>query len=131
MERRRFLQQLATAGAVSAFPRSMPGQAVKSPSQGSHAPEKLGYFRAEVPSFQIAPYSGDHYIDVVPDTYDIAERASLALSALTRLTDPAIDYEQYFLSVFYKNPPVLRHESSDPFASSQEAISTTTSIRFG
>ena len=49
----------------------------------------------------------------MPDTYDIAERAELAVNGLTELTDPAIDYDIYLLAVFDRNPPVLRHETSD------------------
>ncbi len=77
------------------------------------AENKIGYMREQAPFFEIPDYMGERYEDLVPDTYDIAERARLAIEGLTRTTDPNSDYDIYFVSLFYQNPPVLRHQFSD------------------
>lgn len=55
---------------------------------------------------------GIRYRDKVPDTLDLAERASFALNALTGLLDPDVKFEQYFEVVFTSNPPYMRHLST-------------------
>jgi hypothetical protein len=62
-------------------------------------------------AYDIPPYTGQRYTDRVPDTLDLAERARLALNALTRPVDPERDYSLYFLATWNQNPPVLRHEA--------------------
>ena len=116
-KRREFFQRLAVLGAASGAPAvNSIGSDSRSPKLGLVPPKsKIGYIRTEIPTFHIPPYSGDRYSDTVPDTYDIAERAKLAVDGLTELTDPAVDHDIYFLAVFYRNPPVLRHETSDLF----------------
>ncbi|MGH9162734.1 MAG: hypothetical protein ACRD2X_22430 [Vicinamibacteraceae bacterium] len=85
------------------------------PARQARARSGIDYIRQDIPAFTIPPHRGERYDDVVPDTLDLAERARLAIHGMTSSTDPAIDYEQYFLAVFYRNPPVLRHEASDPY----------------
>jgi hypothetical protein len=54
-------------------------------------------------------FSGARYEAEVPDTLDLAERAALAINAMTRVVDPARDYEVYFNTEFARKPPVLWH----------------------
>ena len=63
-------------------------------------------------AYDIPPYTGQRYTDRVPDTLDLAERARLSLTALTRPVDPRRDYSLYFVATWSQNPPVLRHEAS-------------------
>jgi len=49
------------------------------------------------------PYQREVYEDLVPDTFDIAECANLAINVLTCATNPNQDYEQYF-SVIWVTP---------------------------
>ncbi|MFH1998083.1 MAG: hypothetical protein ABIK28_00315 [Planctomycetota bacterium] len=55
-------------------------------------------------------YEGTRYDDVVPATLDFAEMAELSLAGMTRPLDEARDYTLYFLTVWNRNPAVLRHE---------------------
>ena len=48
---------------------------------------------------------------MVPDTYDVQERARLVIHALTESTDPLADYEPYYCAHFRTNPPVMVHSS--------------------
>ena len=61
--------------------------------------------KVEVPSFP-----GERYEAEVPDTLDLAERAVLAINALTRVVDPERDYELYFVAEFAEDPPKLYHD---------------------
>src|SRR6185295_2365727 len=76
-------------------------------------PGKIVYIREKIPSVPLKPYSGQTYEDTIPDTLDIAERADLAINALTGVTNPLADHELYWLSKFDRNPPVLYHDWSD------------------
>jgi hypothetical protein len=49
---------------------------------------------------------------MVPDTLDLAQRAELALNALTGALDPEYGYELYFMVRFCRNPAVMFHEGS-------------------
>jgi hypothetical protein len=73
----------------------------------------IEYIRPDIPHVEITPYRGRHYDDLVPDTLDLAERLNLAINGVTGTTDPAADYEQYFWSDFFHNPPVMTHDFSD------------------
>lgn len=48
-----------------------------------------------------------------PDTPNLADRAELAINCLTRIVDPALDYEPYFGVMLNNNPPRLTHNLSD------------------
>ncbi len=76
---------------------------------------KITYIRSEAPSVKVPPYRGERYEDMVPDTLDIAERARLAIQGIVNTTEPDLDYEHIFLSVLYRNPPVLVHSFSDTY----------------
>ena len=58
--------------------------------------EPVGYIRSEVPEFQTSPYDGDRYEAMVPDTFDLQQRAKLVIHAMTEATDPLTDYELYY-----------------------------------
>lgn len=75
----------------------------------------IGFIRDSVPAVELPHVKGVFYEDHVPNTLDLAERAKFALQSLTGLTDPVVNYDVFFLAIFYRNPPVLQHSSSDPF----------------
>jgi hypothetical protein len=66
-------------------------------------------------------YRGQSYADLVPDTFDIAERARLGVHALTSITDSAADYEIYGACHFFRNPPVMDHDFND-WVQNQEGL---------
>src|SRR5262245_53596492 len=57
---------------------------------------KIEYIRPDIPKPELPAYEGERYEAWVPATLDLAERARLALHALTSMTNPNIEYEQYF-----------------------------------
>ena len=52
--------------------------------------------------------AGERYQAVVPDTLDLAERASIAINALAGRFSPDFDYENYEISVIYARPPFMQ-----------------------
>ena len=52
------------------------------------------------------------YVDSVPDTLDLAERASLAINGLTGAVDRDRAYEIYFIVRFCTNPPHMYHDTT-------------------
>jgi hypothetical protein len=74
--------------------------------------EQIGYIRENIPAVPFTPYKGTSYEDLVPDTYDIAERADFCINVLTCDTDKNQDHEQYF-SVYIGNPLRMAHNFSD------------------
>ena len=54
----------------------------------------------------------ERYETYVPDTLDLANRASLAINALTGALDPERDYEIYFVVRFSANPPYMYHDTT-------------------
>ena len=75
--------------------------------------DPIGYINPNVPNVSPPAYNGDHYEALVPDTFDLAERARLVINPLTEATDPKADYENYFMGVFYVKPPLMCHGVSD------------------
>lgn len=73
----------------------------------------IQYIRASAPEFDIPPLRGQHYVDTVPDTLDIAERAKLGIHVLTSITDPTADDEIYWVADFARNPPIMGHDFND------------------
>ena len=71
------------------------------------------HIRKDIPSFDINPYGGDRYQDLIPDTLDLQERMALAVNGLTAPTDPDKDYLLYFRVNFRSNPPSMSHGPSD------------------
>jgi len=74
---------------------------------------KVEYIREDIPAFEIPTTKGTRYMDTVPDTLDIAERANLCINTMTSIADGNADHEVYWLTTFYQNPPVMRHDFSD------------------
>ena len=85
----------------------------EAPPHRTNSKLEIQYARKQIPSFSIPPYRGQSYEDTVPDTLDIEERAKLAINALTSITDPDADYEDYFSVGFFRNPPTMRHDAND------------------
>ena len=67
----------------------------------------------KVADLEVPPLRGEYYNDLIPDTLDIAERAQLAINALTGNTDPAYDYEIYWNYSLERNPPIMWHDWND------------------
>jgi hypothetical protein len=104
--RRDFLKAsaaLAAAGAIS----STCAEGDESPAGG------IAYVRKAIPSIPPKAYAGAVYEDSVPDTFDVAERAKLAINGLTGPTDSAADHELYWRVVFSANPPHMYHDWND------------------
>jgi hypothetical protein len=74
---------------------------------------KIPYVRDESPEFQIPPYRGEWYEDIVPDTLDLTERLRLTVHAATSIADRQADGEVYWLVDFHRNPPAMRHDFND------------------
>lgn len=116
MNRRDFAKQSAAALGCLLLPgcqnRTGPGShELKSAAPGERL--NIQYARQEIPSFDIPPYRGESYEDTVPDTLDIADRATLGINAVTRITDPAADYEIYMWVSAFHNPPIMTHDFND------------------
>lgn len=81
-------------------------------SSGSGMP-KLIYLNDQSPDFDLPPYRGEHYASLVPDTFDVQERAALVQHVMTHAVDPDQDYQIYFGVEMARNPTVMGHGSSD------------------
>lgn len=77
------------------------------------APTSMPFIRKDIPDFTLPDYPGASYDDLIPDTFDIQERAALAVNGLTGPTDPDRDYMLYFRVNFSANPPVMTHGIAD------------------
>ena len=82
-------------------------------AQGRSAKSRIVYASPDAQSIGVKPYAGTRYRDTVPDTYDIAERAALAVNALVGSTDPQADHELYWKVIFARNPIVMTHDWND------------------
>src|SRR5438874_9352222 len=114
MNRRLFLyRSLVSAAAAACLPRtwSLPAPALSRGSVSGASP--IRYIRDQIPAFEIPPYRGKRYEDLVPDTLDLAERAKLGIHALTAITDPDADYQIYWAVNLLRNPPVMQHQFDD------------------
>ena len=58
--------------------------------------DPIDYIQPEIPEFEMPPYAGQRYQTMVPDTLDLAERARLAIHAMTENPNPQADYESYW-----------------------------------
>ena len=54
---------------------------------------EIVYVREDIPIIPTKPCKGKFYEDLVPDTFDIAERAKLGINVLTGATNPTADHE--------------------------------------
>jgi hypothetical protein len=87
------------------------------------------YIQKTIPQISVPPYRGGRYTDRVPDTLDLAERASLAINALTRLSDPAADFECWFTLQVNRKPMVVTHEWSDYVGQQPKFMEALTLLR--
>ena len=76
-------------------------------------PGKIKYINPNVPDVGRPELPGESYQATVPATLDLAERARLAINALTGMINPKSDYELYFLVYHMANPPAMVHCPSD------------------
>ncbi|MFN8006890.1 MAG: hypothetical protein U0V70_07695 [Terriglobia bacterium] len=76
--------------------------------------DPIGYISAAIPDFKLPPYRGERYEATVPDTLDLAERASLAIHALTEATNPLADHEIYCIVYLHTNPPSMMQNCWHP-----------------
>jgi hypothetical protein len=109
MDRRELLKTSLLTGLGSLVPAGdgMAAAKIQDP------PDHTEYIRNNIPGFEIPPYRGTSYEDVVPDTFDLQERAKLAIHGITSITDPKWDYEIFWLTDFFRNPPVMVHNAND------------------
>ncbi|MGA8269389.1 MAG: hypothetical protein WB787_16635 [Candidatus Acidiferrales bacterium] len=85
------------------------------------APLKIEYIRDKIPEFAIPAYRGHTYVDSVPDTLDLTERAKLGVNVLTGITDPNAEYEIYWLTDIFRDPPIMLHDFND-WVQNQEGL---------
>ena len=71
-----------------------------------------GFIRPDAPAVPLAPYNGERYTALVPDTLDIGEHARLAVRGLTGPLDPDDDYSLYWLVNFQNKPDDGRRRTS-------------------
>ncbi|MDO8685037.1 MAG: hypothetical protein Q7J78_00025, partial [Clostridiales bacterium] len=74
---------------------------------------KPKYLKDKAPEFELPCYEGDRYQVIVPDTYNIYERAKAVQNVLTRAVDPDFDHQMYFRVEFARNPAIMKHGSDD------------------
>jgi hypothetical protein len=91
----------------------------------------IRYIREGIPSFEIPAYRGQTYMDQVPDTLDITERAKLGIHTLTSITDPGADYQIYWGVNLLRNPPVMEHQFDDYHVQVVEGILEALPLRCG
>ena len=75
--------------------------------------DPIGYINPEIPDFAIPPYDGQRYEATVPDTLDLAERARLAIHAMTENPNPEADYEPYW-GIVWTPVPRMRSDFVSP-----------------
>ncbi len=78
-----------------------------------HRNPDIKYVNPLLPNFHLPPFPGQRYQDRVPDTLDLAERASQAVHALTATTDADANADIYAWTCFGAKPPILVHNMSD------------------
>ena len=92
-----------------------PGQAVQReavvPDPKPQGP--INYINPKIPSFRPSEYPGRRYEALVPATLDLAERAKLSVNFLTRVVNPAMEYEYYNMVELMARPPAMWHNQGD------------------
>ena len=71
------------------------------------------YISPEVPLPPAPGYSGKDYEALVPATLDVAERARLAVNAVTEPLDPDYDFELYWVVDLLAKQPAMYHTVDD------------------
>lgn len=114
MNRRDFVKDsllLVGGSALASQPPSRQHYASASPTPTTGL--AIDYPQKNIPPIQAPACRGEWYEDSIPDTLDIAGRAELAIHALTSITDPNADYEVYWETQLFRNPPVMMHDHND------------------
>jgi len=65
----------------------------------------IQYLNPEIPDIPPPEYPGERYEALVPATLDLAERAKLALNAITEMMNPNCDMEMYWNVDLLDTPP--------------------------
>jgi hypothetical protein len=74
---------------------------------------RLTYINPDAPHVSAPAYPGERYEALVPATLDLAERAALAVNALTETLDPDYDYELYWIADLLAKQPAMYHTVDD------------------
>ena len=73
-------------------------------------PGRIEYINPNPPKFKMPEYRGESYEALAPATLDLAERARLAINALTGMLNPNSDYQLYILINHMADAPVMFHK---------------------
>jgi hypothetical protein len=73
----------------------------------------LTYINPSAPPCAPPTYDGVTWDALVPATLDLADRARLAVNALTEPLDPEVDYELYWAVDLLARTPVMYHQPAD------------------
>jgi hypothetical protein len=73
----------------------------------------LRYVNPDVPLPAPPEYPGEYADALVPATLDLADRATLAVNALTECLDPEYDYELYWIADLLAEKPTMYHTVDD------------------
>ena len=107
ISRRRFISY-SSVPLLAAWPGIVgPGLRAEEEASQWRPGDPVGYITPKIPEVRLPPYKGERYEATVPDTLDLAERARLAVNALTEPTNPLADYELYNTVSFRTNPPSM------------------------
>lgn len=90
-----------------------PEQFRRTRKKGKGAKKPLVYITDTYDEFNLPQYNGQRYEAMVPDTYDIQERALAVQNVLTRAVDPEWDSVMYFRVEFARNPAMMWHGLDD------------------
>jgi hypothetical protein len=85
----------------------------KSSDMTSSGKLTIDYPTKNIPEIAAPNVHGARYEDNIPDTLDVTSRAELAINALTGITDPTADYEVYWQTELFRNPPIMMHDHND------------------
>ena len=74
---------------------------------------EIRHINPDIPSFSVPTNRGQTYTASVPATLDLAERAALAVAAMTAMTDPEANHEIYWQAEFGAKPLAMVHDFND------------------
>jgi hypothetical protein len=117
VDRREFLKDSLLAAGTLVLPQAVQSVMAETPKKRV-SPQ---YIRENIPQISIPRYRGERYLDKVPDTLDLTERAKLGVQVLTGIADPEADYEIYWLTDIFRNPPIMLHDFND-WVQNQEGL---------
>ena len=85
--------------------------------------------KKKIVDLEVPKLEGEYYFDLIPHTLDIAEQAELAINIITTRVDPEYDYEFYYDSTLFRNPPIMWHDWSDWNASQWKCYEALSLLR--